>query len=360
MLPVANRPVVEYVVDALLEVGIERLVVVIGHRGDRVKTHLTERYPDVDLTFVTQRSRLGSGHALLQAEEYVGETFLVANGDTVVGAGVVRAVLDRFAETAPAATLAVAESDHPEEYGVVTLDHGIVADVDEHPVESRGYLVNVGVYALRSSVFDALRGTDAPGGDLDLPGVVARLDGPVTSVRVGGDWLDPSTPWDLLDVTDRLLARREGALVDPSARVHASAVVEPGAAVGPGCELCAGVVALAGACLQENVHVGPNSVVERSVLATDVRVGAGAVVRDSVVGAGATIGDGVVSPGGRADVVADGRLYPDVRVGAVVAARATVGAHATLVAGAQIGADAVVHPGVVLSGTVAERAEVVC
>ncbi|ELZ69086.1 sugar nucleotidyltransferase, partial [Haloferax prahovense DSM 18310] len=59
MLPVANRPVVEYVLDALFESGIERVVVVVGHRADRIQSHLSATYSDADIEFVHQDSRLG-------------------------------------------------------------------------------------------------------------------------------------------------------------------------------------------------------------------------------------------------------------------------------------------------------------
>jgi glucose-1-phosphate thymidylyltransferase len=357
MLPVANRPIIDYVLDALLEAGIDRVVVVVGYRQDRIQSHLLKRYGDVDLTFVEQDTRLGSGHALQQAAAHVGEAFLVLNGDNIVDADVIRAVVDRFETTDSTATVAVANSETPEEYGVVTVDRGQIADIADHDDEYEGYLVNAGVYAFDQSVFAALAATAPRDGELQLPDAVAELHGPVTSVLVDG-WLDPSTPWRLLDLTESVLAHRAGPTVHDSAHVHETAVVEPTAAVGPGCDVGAGAVVRAGACLQENVHVGPNTVVERSIVSTDARLGANAVLRDSVVGVAAHVGDGAVSPGGRADVLVDGRVYPDRRIGAVVADRARVEANVTLDAGSYVGADATVRSGVVLTRSVPDRAEV--
>jgi glucose-1-phosphate thymidylyltransferase len=360
MLPVANRPVVDYVVDALVDCGIDRVVVVVGYRNDRIQTHLTATYSDVDLAFVHQSSRLGSGHALMQATKKVGEEFLVVNGDNVVDADIVGSTLRRYDSTPSTATVAVARSDTPEEYGVVITDRGHIADIDEHSVECEGYLVNAGVYVFDQEIFDALEATDPWKGEIRLTDAIGNLTGPVTSILVNGGWLDPSTPWELLSVSEGVLARELGseARVADSARVHETAVVEGPAIVGEDCDVGPGAVICAGTCLQDNVHVGSNTVVERSIVSTDTYVGANALLRDSVVGSGVRIGDCVASPGGRVDVVVDDNLYSNRRLGSIVADRATVGANATLEPGSSVGAEASVGAGVVVDGTVHEKTEV--
>ncbi|ELZ84751.1 glucose-1-phosphate thymidylyltransferase [Haloferax elongans ATCC BAA-1513] len=358
MLPVANRPVVEYVLDALFESGIEHVVVVVGYRADRIQTFVTARYPDANVEFVHQDTRLGSGHALLQAEGKVDGPFLVCNGDNVVDADIVSSVLERFSMTRSVATVAVAQSETPEEYGVVVTNDGHISDIDEHPAETDGYLVNAGVYVFDAGVFEALRRTPPYEGETRLPDVVHQLDGPVTSVLVNGGWLDPSHPWGLLSVTESLLMRPGLAGVADSARLHENAIVEDPVVIGPDCDVGPGAVLRAGTCLQNNVVVGANTVIERSLVSSDSRVGAGVVLRDSVVGSGATIGDGVVSPGGRGDVVIDRKLYTDRRLGSIVGDRATVGANSTLSPGSRVGAEAIVGVGTVLHGDVRERAEV--
>lgn len=358
MLPVANRPVVDFVLDALFECGIDHIVVVTGHRSERLLTHLSARYPDADIDFVVQESRLGSGHALLQAEGYVGDAFVVCNGDNIIDADIVSKALERFSVTDSVATVAVASSETPEEYGVVVEDNGRISDIDEHPVENEGYLVNAGVYVFDSTVFDALRRTPSHEGETQLPDVVHYLDGYVSSVIVNGGWLDPSHPWGLLSVTETLLARLETSSISDSARIHERAIIEDPVVVGDDCDVGPGAVIGPGTCLQNNVCVGANSVVERSILSTDARVDSGVVLRDSVVGPGAHIADGVVSPGGQANVIIEGRLYTDRRLGSIVGDRAEVGANVTLSPGSRVGAEAIVGAGTTLHGDVRERVEV--
>jgi glucose-1-phosphate thymidylyltransferase len=360
MLPVANRPIVDYVFEALIDNGIERLVVVVGYRSDRIQTHLTAAYPETEIEFVQQPSRLGSGHALMQARSAVGDEFVVVNGDNITNGDIVSSTVERYASTDSAATVAVAHSDTPEEYGVVISDRGLISDIDEHPVEREGYLVNAGVYAFDRGVFDALDATDPWQGEVRLTDAIAHLDGPVTSILVNGGWLDPSNPWKLLSVSETVLAHELGSGVEiaDSAHVHETAVVEGPVVIGENCNVGPGAVVRAGTCLQNNVHVGANTVLERSILSNDASVGANSMLRDSVVGSGAEISDAVASPGGRADVVVDGKLYTDRRLGSVVADRAEVRANATLESGCSVGAEATVGAGVVVDGTVREKTEV--
>jgi glucose-1-phosphate thymidylyltransferase len=179
-------------------------------------------------------------------------------------------------------------------------------------------------------------------------------------VLINGGWLDPSNPWKLLDVSETVLARELGseARIADSARVHETAVVEGPVIVGEDCDIGPGAVLRAGTCLQNNVHVGANTVIERSVVSTDAYIGANTLLRDSVVGSGAKISDCVASPGGTADVIVDGKLYTDRRLGSVVADRAKVGPNATLESGSSVGAEATVGAGVVVDGTVREKTEV--
>lgn len=360
MLPVANRPVIDYVLESLVANGIERVVIVVGYRSDRIQTHLTAAHPETDIEFVQQPSQLGSGHALLQAKDAVGDDFVVVNGDNIIDDEIVESTLERYTTTDSTATVAVAHSDTPEEYGVVISDRGLISDIDEHPVEREGYLVNAGVYVFDRGVFDALDRTDPWQGEIRLTDAIAHLDGPVTSILVNGGWLDPSNPWKLLSVSETVLAEELGAEVQiaDSARVHETAVIEGPVVIGENCDVGPGAVIRSGTCLQDNVHVGANTVIERSIVSNDAYVGANALIRDSVLGSGAEISDCVASPGGRADVVVDGKLYTDRRLGSIVADRATVGPNATLESGCSVGAEATVGAGVVVDGTVREKTEI--
>lgn len=370
MVPAANRPVIEYVLDALASADVERAVVVVGYRGDRIQDHLGESYRGLTLSYVQQKAQLGSGHALQQAREAVESPFLVVNGDNVVDTRMIRGTVEHFQASDAEACVAVAPSDTPEEYGAVLTENGTVATIIEHPADAAGYRINAGVYAFTNEIFDALERTDTRAGELYVTDALVDLPGEVLAADVTGVWLDPSYPWDLLSVSEQLLSKHreliadpeafdDGVLIDDAATVHDSAVVEAPAIVGPDSEVGTGAVVRAHTCLGQNAVIGPYSVVERSIVGPDARVGANAVLRDCLVGSGAKLDDGVVASGGPADVTVNDQVFREKRLGAVVGDRATVGANATLEPGVMVGPAASVGAGVTAGGEIPEGTEVV-
>src|SRR6056297_875981 len=120
MLPAANRPILEHVFDALVEAGIEKLVVVVGYKRDRVQDHFGPTYRGVPISYVSQTKQLGSGHALLQARSVVDGPVLVMNGDRLVDAATIEEVDTSYAETGNT-SIAVLERQDTSRYGAVEV-----------------------------------------------------------------------------------------------------------------------------------------------------------------------------------------------------------------------------------------------
>ncbi|WP_255150875.1 sugar phosphate nucleotidyltransferase [Halorarius halobius] len=366
MLPAANRPILEYVLDALVEAGLDELVLVVGYRRERVQEHFGPTYRGVPLTYVAQEKQLGSGHALLQAREVVDEPFVAVNGDRVVEPDDVRAVVERFD-----GGTAVAVREHPDasRYGAVRVEGDRLTELVEKPDSDDYRLINAGIYAFPADFFEVLAGTDREDGGLYLPNAVAgqAAEGRVTAVRTEGIWADATYPWDLLGVARELLAdgwidepqRQEGVHVDPTARVHEGATLQGPVVVGPDVEIAAGAVVGPNVALGRNVTVEANATIEHSVLDADTRVGPGATLLDCITGQDATAGPNALVPGGPADVRVGTQVFPDERLGAVLADRATLGGGAACEPGTLVGPNARIGTGAYARERVPEGAEVV-
>ncbi|WP_436926251.1 bifunctional sugar-1-phosphate nucleotidylyltransferase/acetyltransferase [Halosimplex amylolyticum] len=368
MLPAANRPILEYVFDALVAADVRQIVVVVGYKRDRVRDHFGPTYKGVDLTYVTQHKQLGSGHALQQAREAVDGPTLVVNGDRVIDANIVRDVAREFERSGEPA-MAVLERPETSQYGAVVLRDGDVSQLVEKPDTDEYRLINAGVYAFERSVFEAIDETDRSDGELALTDTIGRLmdDGRVRGVRTEGMWVDATYPWDLLTVADEVLARGhvdepargDGVWVDPAANVHDAAILEGPVVVGPDCEVGPGTVIGPNTALGQNVTVGSNATVHNSVLDTDTRVESGSTLIDAVTGQDVTLGAGTTVPGGPADVRVDRTVFEDQRLGAVIADRVTAEGDASFAPGTLVGPLAHIGTSVRASGTVVEGAEVV-
>ncbi|MDR5674624.1 sugar phosphate nucleotidyltransferase [Halalkaliarchaeum sp. AArc-GB] len=368
MLRVGGRPIIEYPLDALVEAGIERATVVVGHGNTRIQNRFKNSYRGMELSYARQDTQLGSGHALQMAREQATGAFVVVNGDTVIDDRMVTATIERYDGDA-AGCLAVATSETPADYGTVEVRDGFVEHVDEHRGgESRCQegtsRINAGVYVFDETVFEALAEAPSVNGEFPITGAVDRLDRGVLAVTPNGVWFDPSYFWDLLATNEAVLSTHQELLgpiepVAPTARIHDTAVVEEHVRIGPDCRVSAGAIVRDGTTLQANTTVGENTVLEGSIVGPDTHVGASVVLRDTVVGSGARIGDGAVSTGGLASLVVNGREYTNRRLGGVVADRANVGGNVTIEPGCRIGTLGTVGPGVTLREDVPEGATVI-
>ena len=104
LVEVAGQPLLTHCFDTLLSVGVDRLVVVVGYRGDDIVSRYGDQYRDAPIAYVRQDDRLGLAHALEQARPAVDGTFVVLNGDNVCRANLAAAV-ERHRETDASATL---------------------------------------------------------------------------------------------------------------------------------------------------------------------------------------------------------------------------------------------------------------
>jgi UDP-N-acetylglucosamine diphosphorylase / glucose-1-phosphate thymidylyltransferase / UDP-N-acetylgalactosamine diphosphorylase / glucosamine-1-phosphate N-acetyltransferase / galactosamine-1-phosphate N-acetyltransferase len=208
MLPAATKPVLEHVLDALIDGGVTDITVVVGYRRSRVQSHFGPTYRNVALTYVIQHRQLGSGHALLAAESAVDGPLLVVNGDQLIDRRIVEDVVSAHdaAETS-VATLGLIRRADVSKYGGVLLEDSRVTEIVENPRDERGYRLNAGVYAFDRTIFGAIRDSDPRSGERSLVAAITTLleaDADVRGVVSEGIWVDATYPWDLLRIADDL------------------------------------------------------------------------------------------------------------------------------------------------------------
>ena len=368
MLPAAGRPILDHVLDALVDNGIDSIHLVVGYRRERVQEHLGHSYRGVPLTYVPQEKQLGSGHALGRAKGSIEGPTLVLNGDRVVDGSIVEDVLEGF-DGGPA--LAVLEHPQPTRYGAVRVDGDRLAELVEKPDGGDFRLINAGVYAFGPSVFDAIDRTPSRSGELRVPDVLGTMmdEGAVRATRTDGLWADATYPWDLLALTRELLA--DGRVSEPesepgsgirvaeSARIHADATLQGPVVIGADTEVGAGAVLGPNVAVGRNVTIGANATLRDAVVDGDCRIDAGVTALETVLGESVSVGAGTVIPGGPGDVRVGDTVYEGQALGAVLADRTSVGGGVTLTPGTLVGANVEIGAGVHAGGTIADGTEVV-
>jgi UDP-N-acetylglucosamine diphosphorylase/glucosamine-1-phosphate N-acetyltransferase len=299
-VPVADRTLVEHVVDGARAAGASRVVVVVGYAADAVRQALDDR----DVEFAVQERQRGTADAVRAARSALDDApFAVLNGDVLYD----QASLVALYDAGPA--VGAYRVDDPENYGVLEMGEGgdRVSSVAEKPANPASNLVNAGAYVFPAAARDWLDVPESERGEYELTDVLERACDGVDVRAVPVDrWLDVGRPWELLAANEWKLGeleRRIDGEVHPDADLRGPVVVEADASVD------AGVVVEGPALVRSGASVGPNAYVRGATLVGEgATVGHAVEVKNSVLMAGATVG--------HLSYVGDSILGRDVNFGA--------------------------------------------
>ncbi len=297
MLPVVDRPMLEWVLAQLVDHGIDDVVLSLGYWPDAFRS----AYPSgvcagARLHYAPEPEPLDTAGAVRFAAGAAGitERFVVVNGDVLTDLDISALVAFHDARGA-AATISLHRVEDPSRFGVVSTDGDgrVLAFVEKPPPgEAPSHMVNLGAYVLEPSVLALIPAGRRVSLEREtFPRLAA--DGALYATGDGGAYfLDAGTPAQFLEAQLDLI---EGRRRHRPRAVHASAVVDAGATV-------ARSIVAAGAVVEDGADVVGSAVLD------DARVGAGARLRSAIVGPGATVAPGAILE--RATVVADGTLVP--------------------------------------------------
>ncbi len=373
---VGGRPMLEWVIAAARRAGCERILVVVGRGADEVRRVVARSSDGEDVVWVEQRERLGTGHALAQAEPHVdGDAMLlVLYGDVPL---VTPETLERLAAAAESGwgAAAVADLEDPGALGrVIERPEGglerIVEAADAGPEELAVQRVNAGIYALPApAIFTQLRrlGTGNAQGELYLTDAVGNAAGDGEHVAL----VELDDLAEAFGINDRAdLARAHRALLERHMRrlmANGVTILEPArTAIEPGARVAAETVIHPGVSLMGHTDVGEGCVLHQGAWIRDSKLASGVVVEPYSVLDGSDVASGcTVGPFARlrpASVLLDG-----ARVGNFVEVKKTrIGAgskasHLTYLGDTTIGEGANIGAGVVTcnyDGTAKHRTEI--
>jgi glucose-1-phosphate thymidylyltransferase len=237
LVPVANKPVLFYGIEAMAAAGIEEVGIIIApETGAEIQAAAGDGSAfGITIEYIEQDEPLGLAHALLTAEPFLGHApFVMYLGDNLLRDGIVDLV-ETFRTEQPEALILLTPVPDPEHYGVAELDDGRVARLVEKPKQPQTDLALVGVYMFTPSIFDAARSIEPSWrGELEITDAIQALVDRGLRVDphiVHGWWKDTGQVQDMLEanqlILDDLSERVEGELVD--SRVEGRVVIAEGA-----------------------------------------------------------------------------------------------------------------------------------
>jgi len=271
LVPVANKPVLFYGIEAMRDAGIEDITIVVspGQAGAEIR----ERAGDgsrwgLRIGYVEQAEALGLAHAVLTAEQAIGDTpFIVYLGDNLLRDGI-QAMVEQFKSSQPDALILLQHVADPRAFGVAELDGDRVVQLTEKPSEPQSDLALVGVYMFQPGIFDVCRTLEPSSrGEYEITEAIQGLidQGKRVEPHVVTGWWKDTGKWEDMLETNRLLLdtiepRVDGELIDSR--------------------------------IEGRVSIGEGTTLERCQVRGPAAIGAGAVLKDAYIGPYSAVADG--------------------------------------------------------------------
>ncbi len=268
LIPVAGKPIISYMIENLLDIGVQEFVFIIGYLGEKIKDFVDQTYPGIRKDFVNQEERLGSGHAIWTAKDKFrdADEIIIFFGDVIIETDL-RKVIHM-----PHSVIGAKKVQDPREFGIVELDeNGTVHRVAEKPRIPKSDLAMVGFYKIKEvqalvdtldyNVFNNIR----THGEFPLTDALMRMiqQGIVFSPVIVDRWFDCGKKEVLLE-TNALLLKREDYDPDAVPTFDNSIIIHP-VSIGKNCQITHSII-------------GPHVTIGDNALITN------AIVRDSIIG----------------------------------------------------------------------------
>lgn len=305
MLPVANCPMLEHLICAVRDAGISDFILVVGYEEAAVRHYFGDgSRHGITIHYVTQKRQRGTGDAVMSARPHLNGLFLLLNGDMILSGDDIRNIM-----SCPAPALGVCPSDHPQDFGVVTVDGTRVSGLEEKSEHPKSDLINAGIYLFNSDVFTHLEMiVPSPRGELELTdALLPYICGGLLSAVNLSSWSDLGSPWDLLNANEVLLSDlayrcdgeiEEGVMIKGSVQIGRGTVIKSGTyiegpcIIGEDCRIGPHAYIRGSTSIGNNCHIGHSTEIKNTIVMDNTNIPHFNYVGDSVIASGCNFGAG--------------------------------------------------------------------
>jgi glucose-1-phosphate thymidylyltransferase len=289
LVPIANKPVLYYGLEAIKAAGVDEVGIVVGETSKEIMKAVGDGSQwGLNVQYITQEQPKGLAHAVLVSESYIdGDDFVMYLGDNLIKDGI-KGCVDEFRQNKPNSQILLARVPEPQRFGVAELAGGKVVRLVEKPQEPPSDLALVGVYMFDNNIMEACRAIEPSSrGELEITDAIQWLIDQGKTVDphvIDGWWKDTGRLDDMLEANrimlETLEARVEGH-VDSDSQAHGMVVVEKGAEIIS--STVRGPAIIGEGTRIVNSFVGPYTSIYFGVTITDSEIEHSIVLENSVI-----------------------------------------------------------------------------
>ncbi|MFH1049039.1 MAG: bifunctional sugar-1-phosphate nucleotidylyltransferase/acetyltransferase [Patescibacteria group bacterium] len=365
LLKVAGKTILEHNLTQLEDLAGE-VIIVIGYKEEIIKKYAGDSFGKMKISYIEEKERLGTAHALGMAEGKVKGNFIVLNGDDLYSKKDIENCLKHKN------CVLAKKIEDPSRFGVLLLEGGKVKKIVEKPKEFVSDLANTGLYVLSEEIFAAIKNVKKSSrNEYELTDAVSELAGKreVNYEEVKDFWHAVSYPWNLLEANEYLLGKAKGkiaksAMVEKGATFKGEITIGEGtiikngvyiegpAIIGARCVIGPNCFIRASAAIGDNCHIGNAVEIKNSIIGDNTNVAHLSYVGDSIIGDNCNLGAGTITANLRHDwknikCMVKGELKDTGRqkLGVIMGDNCKTGIHTSLYPGVKIGAGCMTLPG---------------
>jgi len=249
---------------------VEEAVIVVGYKKDMIIKKFGNNYLGIKLTYVVQEKQLGTGHALMIAEDKIKEKFLVINGDDLYSRK------DMLSLAKYDNCILAKKVNDPSAFGVLVVKRGKVIDIVEKPKKFISDLINAGMYVFTPEVFQILKKLKkSERGEYEITDAVKELakKGKMYYEEIKGFWIPVGYPWQILDANENLLEDENEISI--KGKLEEGVVVEGSIDIGEDSLVGKGTLLKGNIIIGKNCQIGKNC-----ILSGFTAIGDGSVIKN--------------------------------------------------------------------------------
>ena len=304
LLPIANKPMSQFCLEAIAETGIKEIAIIIGGIGsNKVKEYYGngEKF-NVKITYIEQDEPKGIAHAIKLCKEFVNdEKFLVFLGDNIIQKSITEFV-NNFKNSDYDATILLCEVDNPSRFGIADVSDGKILKITEKPKNPNSNLAVTGIYLLTPKIFEVIDNLKPSWrNELEITDALDNLlkqNNNISFEKITDYWKDTGTPEDIIhangEIIKNMLVSSEGRVEDQiigeETVIESNVEIKGPVVIGKNCHISSN------SSIGPNVSVGDNTIIskssiENSIIMENCKINSAAKIKNSIIANNSEIKD---------------------------------------------------------------------
>ncbi len=368
MLPIANKPILEWNLLNAKEAGVKDFIFVVGYKSEMVRNYFKkgEKW-DISIEYINQGKALGTAHAVGMVKRFV-DKFIVLSGDTIFGKEDIKNIIKNEN------CMGLLNVQNSEDYGIVEINGKKVIKIYEKMEKPFSNVINAGIYNFNKNIFDFIQKTKkSTRGEYEITDSINMMikDSEVEGVFLK-EWRDVIYPWHLLDANEEILKKIDKKLdgiaennieiignvqIGKNSKILSGTYIEGPVVIGENCKIGPNCYIRSFTSIGNSCHVGNACEIKNSILLDNTNAPHQNYVGDSIIGENCNLGAGAKVANLRLDkknifVILNGKKINTKRrkLGVILGDNIQTGINSMMNIGSIIGNNCFIGPGALVSG----------